>query len=416
MSVYRMFGRDSSDIHLRLPRSRTSFGKAEAGPFVLRIDKDHTTLSQMTIYFAVAALVGLASALSLVTSNLFVAADGDTLKLVRAADRSDRSAGRWTVFDILAVAVMVTVSGLRYQVGTDFNLYYTLYNKLDPAHWQATLASSPQEVGYTGLSLALRGISDSPYLIFWVASALTIIPVYVTIKKQSVDPTMSLLLYVLLAFFVAPFNLVRQGIAISLNFWADSYLDHNKKAYLVINAVAASFHASVLLVVVIQFIARRCQSSVRLLTAVVIASMVAVLLYTRIGVFAVWLNTLNPRYDGYIVAQQGAGIGSYLIIAARLGLLLYVLTLARRSVRDQSIRRHTNYVIVGLFFLFLGTQSVVISRMELYFGMFLVLLIPNTLGARRAWLDKIVIVALAAVYLGFFLTNYANLIPYQTQL
>ena len=381
--------------------------------------------SRVTVYFAVAALVGLASALSVLASNFSLKTDASTRQPLRSTVRSARPTSRWTVFDVLTVAVMVSFSALRYRVGTDFGIYYTLYNTLDPAHWREALASSPQDAGFTGLSLILRSMSDSPYLIFWVASALTIIPVYVTIKKQSVDPTMSLLLYVLLAFFVAPFNLMRQGIAISLNFWADSYLDHNKKWYLVINAVAAAIHTSVLLVIVAQFMARRWRPSMKLLASVAVVGMVAVVLHTRISVLAVWLNDLNPRYAGYVVDQQVAGVGTYLIIASRIGLLLYALTLARRSTAEGSTRRYATYVTFGLFFLFLGTQSVVISRLELYFGIFLVLLIPNSLGARRAQhslgarraqLDKTAIVALSAVYFGFFLNSYSNLLPYHARL
>lgn len=369
----------------------------------------------MTIYFGVAALVGLASALSVAASNFFLTTGGRAIQVVRAAERRARPAGRWTVFDVLALVVLLTFSAMRYQVGTDFASYYALYNRLDPADWREALASSPMEAGYTGLSLLSRSVSDSPYLIFWVTSALTIIPVYWTIKKQSVDPTMSLLLYVLLAFFVTPFNLIRQGIALSLNFWADSYLDHNKKAFVVINAIAATFHTSVLLIVVVQFVARRWRPSVKLLTAVTLAGLVAVVFHLRIGALAFWLNALNPRYEGYVVDQRVAGVGTYLLIAARLGLLLFVLAFASNSIREGSTRRHATYVTFGLFFLFLGTQSVVISRMELYFGIFLVLLIPNTLGARRALLDKTLIVALSVVYLGFFLTSYASLLPYQAR-
>lgn len=371
----------------------------------------------MTIYFAIAALVGLLSTLSIAASRSLVTAKASNpTGMQTAGHHGVPPASRWTLFDVVAIGVMVTFSALRFQVGTDFNTYYLLYNKLDPENWRAALASSPQEPGFTALSLLLRSISDSPYLIFWVASALTIIPVYVTIKKQSVDPTMSLLLYVLLAFFVSPFNLVRQGIAISLNFWADSYLDDNKKAYVIINAVATTIHASVLLVLLAQFVARRWRPSLKFVTVVALGGVLAAIVYARVGASGAWLDVLNPRYQGYVSDQQVAGLGTYLIIATRLGLLLYVLAVTRGSGREGTTARQVGYVTFGLFFLILGTQSVAFSRMEMYFGIFLVLLIPNALGARRARIDKTAIVALSAVYFAFFLTHYAQLLPYQTQL
>lgn len=361
----------------------------------------------MAAYFAIPAFVGLMSFLSVHVNRSFTAE--------RARPPRDSSAAvptRWTTFDLAAVLALTTFSAVRFEVGTDWGMYYRIYNRLSPSEWDYQLDGSPQEFGYTLLSLALRSLSDSPFLIFWVTSALAVVPVYVTIKKKSSNPTMSLLLYVLLAFFVSPFNIIRQGVAVSLNFWANSYIDKNKTMFVLINAVAATFHASAILAAVVQLVVHRWRPSLKQVLLALVAAAVAARYLLNLAPVTNWLIELNPRYETYLTADQ-AGIGTYLILASRLGLLLLALALA---TGDRDNGRYMTYVAVGLCFLVLGTESVVLGRMEMYFGIFLVLLIPNQLAGRRDFTMKAAVVAAAAVYFGFFLQHFGDLLPYRTYL
>ena len=97
------------------------------------------------------------------------------------------------------------------------------------------------EVGYTTLSIAVRSLTDFPYAIFWATSILTVIPMYIAIKRSSLDLPFSVAIYMLLAFYVSPFNLVRQGIAIALIFLAHTFFEKNRVLYFVLSALAGLF-------------------------------------------------------------------------------------------------------------------------------------------------------------------------------
>jgi EpsG family len=355
----------------------------------------------VTAYFAVTALTGLLTGLSRFCQRPSA-----------AAQRTTGRTNAWHYFDFLAVAGLVAFSALRFQVGTDWPMYYRLYTSLDTRSWWQQITTSPQETGYTALGLALRSISDSPYLIFWAAAVLTVVPVYAAIKRHSADPTLSVLLYVLLAFYVAPFNILRQGIAMSLNFWADTYIEKDRRKWAAINALAGTFHASGWLAALIQYVVRRRRPLLGLLVTLVGSGVAVLALLPHGGVLGSLLDTLNPRYETYIGAKA-AGLGSYLNIAVMLALVMFLGMVGWNPGND---RRHLTYAIVGLFFLIVGLNSVVLARMELYFGLFLVLLLPNRLAAQRPHVTKHIVLAAAAVYFAFYVQNFSALLPYQTYL
>lgn len=319
---------------------------------------------------------------------------------------------RWTLFDYFAVVVLIAFSALRFEVGTDYLMYANRFAALNPGSWSEQLAVSPQEIGYTILSLALRSVTESPNLIFWVMSVLTVLPVYVTIKKQSLDPTMSLLLYVLLAFFVSPFNIMRQGVAISLSFWASTFLNKNKLAFVAMNALAATFHSSALIVAAIQFLVRNAKPTKGKAVLIGVLAVAAAAGFHQLPFLTALLNNLNDRYEAYLGATA-AGIGTYLVIASRAALLAFAMKIGQSELA----RQYGMYVLVGIAFLIIGTQSIAVNRMELYFGIFLILLIPNQLhGHKNAFTYKVLLYAFGGLYFAQYLSNWGNLIPYKTYL
>lgn len=318
----------------------------------------------------------------------------------------------WTLFDYFAIIILTAFSALRFEVGTDYIMYARRFAMLHPGQWAEQIADSPQEIGYTLLALTLRSVSESPSIMFWVTSALTVIPVYITIKKQSADPTLSILLYILLAFFVAPFNIMRQGVAVSLSFWASTFVDKNKPVFFAINAVAACFHISAVLVALIHLFARNLIPTPKKGITMGIVAVIAAAGISQWSFLGSLLNSLNDRYDGYLVGDA-AGLGTYLVILSRIALLIYALHLGLSEYSN----RYGTYVLIGLAFLIIGTQSIAVSRMELYFGIFLILLIPNQLKNHpNTGMHKAIIISFGVVYLAQYLMNWGDLVPYKTYL
>lgn len=366
--------------------------------------------NDMVVYYVIAVAAGVLSSSAEVIERHFSA----SRTMRRTADRKSQGS-RWNLFDYLAVTVLIAFSGLRFEVGTDYAIYALNYIQIEPASWLAYLDRSPLEAGYTLLTIGLRSISDSPHLIFWVTAALTVLPAYATIKKQSLDPTFALLLYVMLAFFVTPFNVIRQGVAVALNFWASTFLGSRTTFFVLINLLACTFHLSAAPAALIQMAAWKWRPNTRGVL-VILAGAVMVVFVIGTGLVRNILAVVFPRYESYLDANA-AGIGTYLMILVKFALVMFALHLVKQQVQTS----YAAYASIGLLFLVVGTQFLVVSRMESYFGIFLVLLLPNCLAlssqdAKAKGLQRALVLVVAATFFAFYLRNYGSLVPYQTYL
>lgn len=321
----------------------------------------------------------------------------------------------WNPVELILVVLLIVFSGARFGIGTDYKLYVRLYGLLDPnADWFQQITTSVHEYGFTMLSLILRSwFGESAYPLFWVAAILTVVPIYATLRKQSKDLPFAILLYVLLAFYVSPFNIVRQGIAIALNFWAYTFLGKRTWLFVVINVIAASFHTSA-------GIAAIAQLGVRLWKPK-LPSTIVVLVSAGIFAGAAWAlpvvnnlaSLLSERYENYLADGEGGGLGTYLVIVA------YVLILILVFVMRNSIERQDwlAMLVVAVALQLAGTQVVVAARLFFYFAIFVLLLLPNLLAARKvAFMPKTLITVGAAAYFYAYLSNFGQLIPYDTYL
>lgn len=146
----------------------------------------------------------------------------------------------------LASLIILTVIGFRYEIGVDWLLYRDLFNGKT-----ITLALEP---GYQFISLlvSLTGIS------FWLfvtgITFFSLVVMSVFFKRLSVYPVFCLAMY----FALTPiFNvdMIRQVLAVSFFYIGFMYLIKNKKThYYVYVLIAATFHISAALLLILPFI------------------------------------------------------------------------------------------------------------------------------------------------------------------
>lgn len=326
--------------------------------------------------------------------------------------RSRREKRGWNLADLACVAILVTFSGVRYGVGTDFYAYELAYARLDvTAHWWLQAEMYKQEIGYTILSLMVKSVSADPQAIFLVTSAIAIVPVYAALRKQSLDLSFAVTLYILLCFYVAPFNIIRQGLAFGLVFWGYSFIKKSKITFLLIGLLAATLHSTALLIVVVLLVGRLWKPK--------IGSGIFALALAVVAAGAIWtlppirqlLERLNDRYLDYLTADS-SGLTVYLMIGIFLILAMLIGAYGSAGRPDWLA-----IVLIGIMFLIVSIQSPVALRMFNYFGLFVLLALPNALAGKKgggAW--KALVLIGAAIYFTVYASTFANLIPYQTLL
>ena len=319
---------------------------------------------------------------------------------------------RWDpLWDTLPVAVLVAFATFRVGVGTDYDRYVDIFtNRLDPAYWSYWSANNPQDWGFTQLQLSLLTFTHNPQVLFLVAAIGSVVPAWFAIRRRSLAPVLAMYLYVCLGSYLLPLNVVRQGLAAGILFFAAvMFLDRRRWVYVVLAVLATMMHASAGPVAVVLYLARNWRPRPVVAAAVLaVASLIAY--YLTSFEFALrFTGEINDRYSTYEAVETG--IGTYLVIAAKGALIAWCYRY--RDLLSDRDRRYLLYATFGLAALIVGTQQLVIARLDIYFSLFLVLALPNAIAASR---DRLLAVAAwggGLIYLGFFIANYGGLLPYE---
>lgn len=343
---------------------------------------------------------------------VLLAAGAFVLAFISKLWPSKREVRGWNLADIACVVLLVVFSATRLDVGTDYESYENIYGRLDvTSNWWNQVDALHQDLGYTMFAFVVKWFSADPHAIFWATSVVTVVPVYAALRKQSKDLPFAVLLFILLAFYTAPFNIIRQGMAMALVFWGYSFIKKSKIAFILIGVVAALLHSTAIIAVPIMLLGYFWKP--RLWSSSVLFGIAA------LGAGAIWtvpavrsvLEQLNKRYLEYIDTAHSSGITAYLMIAV---FLLLAIPIAKIGTDRPD---WLAMIIIGIAMLILSTQSPVAVRMFNYFGPFVALALPNVLVARKdAVIIKIGVTIGAFAYFAFMVNNFAGLVPYESYL
>ncbi len=333
----------------------------------------------------------------------------------RRRRRSTTAVGQqWTYSDLCSLAVLVAFSGSRVGVGTDYPLYEFFWHATPTNDFWLAVRSSDQDPGFAGLQVLLKQISSDPQVLFWTVSFLTVVPVYVAILRASKMPTFAVFLFVTLGSYLLPFNVVRQGLAASVLMVAVIFaLDNRRLLYLALTVLATLLHASALPVAAVFYLARNWQPGLRTALLVLGGAALFSASLLQLDTVAGLVNAVNPRYESYL-AEGPTGVGTLLSIAAKTALV--VLCVVSAGALDRLDRRFAAYALIGVTALVVGTQAVALTRLDIYFSLFLVLVVPNTLAIVHRPIAKVAVAAGAVAYFTLLLGNYAGLLGYESVL
>ncbi|AIY18866.1 hypothetical protein GUY44_18490 [Pimelobacter simplex] len=357
----------------------------------------------MTPYLVLLATVLALAALGAVTTAAAGRGAGPVERVGRA---------RWTPFDLVLLGVLVVFAGSRVGVGTDYELYAALWFRAGGDSLGAALDRSPQDPGFVALQHLLHRVGEGPEVMFWVTSAVTVGAMVLALKHGTRSFPAAIFLLVALGGYLAPFNLVRQGLAAALLFLAATrYLDRRRWVFVALVAAATGVHASALAVAVVLLVVRNVQPRPRVLAVLLAGALLAAQLYLTVPAVTRLAELLNPRYVQYVV-QEEAGLGTYLVIGARLLLVLYCYLHA--TLLTPLERRCLVFATLGLAAQVVGTQSIAFARFDVYFALFLVVPLAGLVRAAPDRLQRAAVLGGSLVYMVLLIGNYYGLVPYRS--
>jgi hypothetical protein len=265
----------------------------------------------------------------------------------------------------LAVLVILVFSAFRYGIGWDYFTYLAVI--------QGNLVTSinfNNEFGNRFI-MDLARLSDLPQLYFIFNSAVTILLVSVTIKKNSLHFGLSLILFIFFPFFyLNSFSVVRNFTAIAIVFYASKYIfNRNFILYLLFIFIAASIHESSWIALILYFL-----YNTKIKTNYFLF-MIPILYFVRF--FGVWIiiNYL-PQYAFYVFNDQ--------VIQGRFALMFYLfiaiitifMSKKLKNLDIQSIFYINSFILgVIIFITFIGFGAIS-TRLSIFFTINIVFLIP----------------------------------------
>ncbi len=323
----------------------------------------------------------------------------------------------------LGLALPIALASARYMVGTDYQTYISIYDKVSRMNLHDFFLANNtfHEVGFFGLIKLSMLLTHGPYLMFALSSAFTIIFFYLGLKKY--NPRYLGLTYFLylMVIFPSTLNLVRQGLAISIVFYAITYLiDRNPKKFIFWILIAGLFHTSALLIMPLYFINKFVKENKSYGGIVIKTFLLSSVLYFLLpGVANVLSSTfLFSKYEIYQTTQVVAGNNlTFLLNAIVLGVILIFSRYLRKI--DKNVMYYVPLVIIALTLSTVGFRSSFINRISLYLTPFILILITNLAAIFSDRLGKHIATGLVVAYgfiyfyIAYYLLGQSNLFPFQ---
>lgn len=141
---------------------------------------------------------------------------------------------------------MFLISAYRYRVGKDYSAYAAGFFKMAVSGF-SDMSYEDWEIGFILLNKVIGVFTAKPSVFIMITSFLVLIGPAYLIARYSVNPFISIFLYVNLYLFYLDMNFIRQAIAMSIICFAYGFLVEKKFwRFLLIILLAATFHLTVL--------------------------------------------------------------------------------------------------------------------------------------------------------------------------
>ena len=316
--------------------------------------------------------------------------------------------------DMLLPAVFMVilsfVAAFRFEVGRDYLEYREYF-------YEIIQNRRIVEPGFMLLCRVCNWIGGTPQLMFFTMSVATMLFCFLGIRRYSSSPMLSVFIFFCIGqMYLSTFNVIRQSLAAAMFLFSIQYiLDKKLWKYLLVMLVAASFHASSLVLIPLYWVLDR-----RLPPVVIAIAAVAVVALPKIIV----LVLQSTRYAVYgTVANFEFSITDYFFLI--MSVLIFVFR--KRVFLNTKYRTILNNINLVYGLIMLGSLlssgelgAIVVMRMRysfIFFYAIIIQLIVSDIGnvKLRSFVASGTVLILAALYIRTTLIQGAgyDLVPYR---
>ncbi|NMA49686.1 MAG: EpsG family protein [Tissierellia bacterium] len=319
-------------------------------------------------------------------------------------------------FLIISTLLLSILSGIRYNVGTDYNNYVVSFvNQFNYSFWDFSYIS--RDYGFYFI-YKLIGIFTKEYSIaLTIISLLTVSLISSTIYSYSKMPLFSILLYITLNFYTFSFNGVRQALAVAICVYSFRFIvDGDFRKFICCLIIASTIHFSAIVFIIAwisrDYILKGFKSYIggmSFITAILFANNIIELL----------LNNFYKNYSYDSFGMSGMPIGLVILIPICIGLFIFFLK-TKLYANDRNNIALVNIGIVTMLFFIYSTKISNFTRIAEYFYIFSIITIPNAVSIFKKRGDRAILITaiFSLAFIWFYLStirgNLHNVLPYYT--
>lgn len=302
-------------------------------------------------------------------------------------------------------------SGVRnYSVGTDSPGYTKVFRYPEPIKLDINSFSFKSEPGYDLYQSILLLLTNNYFWLFFFSGLIITFSYLNFIKKYSVNYLFSIFLFITLGQYTLFFNVLRQGIAISIVLIAAHYLIKKRPFKFLIYIILSSlFHVSALVLLPLYYLV---YLKINVITKMVLAFFTSLI---ASNVVIIYLAEDNAKYAGYTQKYEQASGTTTILFYVSLLIILYVISKIYK-IKDEIFIRLFAFYAIGIALVFplymLGTHPSGPLRLLYYFSWTLIILIPISLKKINNSLIYIITIAICLIYFILSTSSFANLTPY----
>ncbi|WP_042199051.1 EpsG family protein [Paenibacillus camerounensis] len=271
-------------------------------------------------------------------------------------------------------------------VGTDTKQYQIIYSTLAHINYSDIFDIYRSEYGYILLNKVLSFFTLEPQAITIVTSGLIVLLMAIFVYNNSQNVYVSTFLFLTTFYFCISMNASRQFISVVLICNSFYFLKRQKtKLFIFMILLASLFHLSsivFLVVIILKFIKPNAKNFIIICTFSLVVTLI--LMFSNDAI----LNIFS-YYDVYQNTRFFTGNsvrGTYLIWVAQLALAFISIFILNKNQKKYNDVTKFEMFYLSIFMVFsvsmglIGTKLFILSRMTYYFGVFMIIFIPNILA------------------------------------
>lgn len=319
-----------------------------------------------------------------------------------------------TFFVILATISLVLVSGLRWNVGTDYGNYIDMY-QVNADKSFVEVISQLEPLFMLSMWLTSRN-GFFPQQMFFLSALITTSLMVFSIRKYSPVFIFSMFLYITEMSYYSQFNGIRQCMAGAIMMFGFKFLLKGEfKKYLMLTLFASTVHTSALFLIPIFFIVRQKPWSKKILCLCCLF-LVGTIFFTDIANVLVQSDSKYAHYFDLSGGYSSYGVKPIRVVVSAVPLLISLLFYPSLS-KSKFNQILINFSLLNFLFMFIATQNVALSRMNMYLSVYNIFLIPQFITLEKSKFRTLLgygILICYLVYMIVLLHVDSNLLPYQT--